>query len=216
MQETRLDTIEEFENKTISGIFRLSLDQGKVTDHLGHRLVYLPSLREELEESDDGIRFSVSTLDTALGEAISKYPHTQSPLEYLLPCWKRVLKAQKSLRGYTNAKDGILKEIRRLCLSYCIFAVTLPELFGREPKPAVDSLVPFLLNSSDADHGIDLEFLKDAVARFDEDDSVKTMFTKAMAGMSSQLAKLDMNDDYKPYVNVSLPIPSIHQDYRPY
>lgn len=203
IQETRPDNIDDWESKSISNIFRLTLDQAKSTDHNGHRLIYLPSLREELADSQAEIRFSVATLDTALIEAITKYSHSKSPLDYLLPCWKRVLKAQKGLKGYVNDKDAILKEARRLCMSYCIFAITVPELFSRESNPAVDSLVPYLLNNSDADNGIDMDFVRDAVARFEEDDTVKGIFTKAMAGLSGQLSRLDMNGDYKPYVNVS-------------
>jgi ubiquitin conjugation factor E4 B len=69
-------------------------------------------------------------LDSAILEAASSIPHNRSVLDYLLPCWKRVTKALKGLRGYANAKDAILKEAKRLCMSNCIFAAEVPELFG--------------------------------------------------------------------------------------
>lgn len=55
----------------------------------------------------------------------------------------------------------------------------------------------------DNELSIDLEFLQEAVARFPEDDSLPDVFVKAMVDISTKLAKLTMNDNYKPHVNVS-------------
>jgi ubiquitin conjugation factor E4 B len=99
-------------------------------DASGHKLIYLPNLRRELEEENAPIRLSTDRLDSALLEACSSIPHNRSVLDYLLPCWKRIVKSQKGLRGYTNGRDAILKEAKRLCMSNCIFAVEVPELFG--------------------------------------------------------------------------------------
>lgn len=160
-------------------------------------MTFLSDLREELEGGNGPIRLSVANLDTAISEAGSKIPSKQPVLDYLLPCWKRVVRALRGLKGYANSKDGILKEARRLCMSYCIFATTVPELFGREQP---DSLTPYLLVDPDNERGICHDFLTEAVGRFDEDDSAKIMFTKAVAGMSLQLSSKTMNDNYQPYV----------------
>jgi ubiquitin conjugation factor E4 B len=48
------------------------------------------------------------------------------------------------------------------------------------------------------------EFFQEAVSRFDEDDTIEPLFTKAMMDASEQLAKLSMNDNYKPYMMVSV------------
>lgn len=79
-------------------------------------------------------------LDTAILEAASTVPHNKSVLEYLLPCWKRVMKALKGLRGYASAKDEILKEAKRLCMSNCIFASEVPEIFGLVSSPYLGSI----------------------------------------------------------------------------
>lgn len=71
-------------------------------------------------------------------EAASTIPNDKAVLDYLLPCWKRVVKAQKGLRGYASEKDAILKEAKRLCMSYCIFAVEMPDLFGYVIFASVD------------------------------------------------------------------------------
>jgi ubiquitin conjugation factor E4 B len=127
-------------------------------------------------------------------------PADKPILDYLLPCWKRIIRLVRNPRGQTVARDAILKEAKRLCMSHVIFAVTMPELFGREPNQETDSLTPFLLLDPEDERGICADFLVEAVSRFDEDDSVKTMLTKAMAGLSVGLSRLTMNDDYKPYV----------------
>ena len=71
-------------------------------------------------------------LDQALLEAASTQGKTTTPLNYLLECWKRVSRHFKGLRknGEEDPKFQIVKEARRLCMSYCMFAATMPEMFG--------------------------------------------------------------------------------------
>ncbi|KAI9734736.1 MAG: hypothetical protein M1818_006723 [Claussenomyces sp. TS43310] len=195
------ENAEEFEDRSLANIFRVTLDENRQVDPSGHKLTYLSGLKQELEESGEPLRLTASTLDSAILEAASKVPHHKSILEYLLPCWKRTIRALKGLRGSSSSKEGVLKEARRLCMSNCIFAVTVPELFGREPNPATDSLLPYLLRDPDDDHGLCHDFLTESISRFDEDDSVKPMLTKTVAGLSYQLSQLDMNGDYRPYIN---------------
>lgn len=51
--------------------------------------------------------------------------------------------------------------------------------------------------------GLCMDFIGEAVSRFDEDDTIAPLFTKAIVDISSKLSTMTMNDDYKPYVNVS-------------
>ena len=74
--------------------------------------------------------FTKERLDSAILEAASAIPHSKGALDYLIPCWKRIMKAMKGLRGHASAKDGVLKEAKRLCMSNCVFAVEIPEFFG--------------------------------------------------------------------------------------
>lgn len=106
------------------------MDPDQKVDASNHRLIFLPNLRQELEEDDARIVITQDRLSDAITEAVSTIPHNKAALDYLLPCWKRVTKALKGLRGYANAKDETLKEAKRLCMSNCIFAATLPELYG--------------------------------------------------------------------------------------
>lgn len=129
----REETADEFESRTLGSIFRVTLEEGRQVDLSGHKLTFLSGVRQELEESGEAIRLSVSNLDSAILEAASKIPHEKPVLDYLLPCWKRTVRALKNLRGYASTRDLLLKEARRLCMSNCIFAVTMPELFGFVP-----------------------------------------------------------------------------------
>lgn len=119
---------DESEDKILRAIFRLSLDPGSKQDSHGHPLHYIRGVREELEEQGGSIRLKTANLDQALLEAASNL-EKESPLDYLLCCWKRVSRQLRGLKP-DDAKYEIIKEARRLCMSYCIFAVSMPDMFG--------------------------------------------------------------------------------------
>ena len=52
------------------------------------------------------------------------------------------------------------------------------------------------------DDGIDHEFLTEAALRFSEDDSVQGALVGAVEDLSRRLAKMSMNDNYRPYIGV--------------
>ena len=196
------ESLESWEDKTLAGIFRLTLDKGQRQDYLGHRLHYVDGVRRDLEEEKAPIRLSVGVLDQALLEAASVMGK-QSPLDYLLACWKRVTRQFKTLKAKPdNQKLGVIREARRLCMSYCIFAITMPEMFGREPAES-SLLTPHLLVDQEDDRGLCHDFLLEMVSRFAEDDSAQEAMVRAVEDLSRQLARMTMNDDYKPYILVS-------------
>lgn len=65
--------------------------------------------------------------------------------------------------------------------------------------------MPYLLRDTEHDIGLCYEFFQEALSRFDEDDTIEPLFTKAMVDISTQLSKLSMNDSYKPYMTVRDP-----------
>ncbi|ROV97088.1 hypothetical protein VMCG_07455 [Cytospora schulzeri] len=197
------ETFEDWSDKTISQIFRVSTDEKRQADVHGHKLTFLPDLTAELKEQnpDGPLRLSSDNIEQAILEAANAFPHEKPLMDYMLPCWKRVVRARKSLRTPTPEKEALLLEAKRLCMSYCIFAVTLPDLFSREPNPQHDTLVPYLLRDIDHDNGICLDFLQEAVSRIPEDESILEILVKAMVEISTQLSKLTMNDGYKSHVN---------------
>jgi hypothetical protein len=80
----------------------------------------------------------------------------------------------------------------------------LTAIFSREANPDHDSLVSYLLRNHDNEDGLCLDFYTEAVARIDEDETIAPLFTEAMVIMSERVARMTMNDDYKPYINVRL------------
>ncbi|KAL9045404.1 MAG: hypothetical protein Q9214_001541 [Letrouitia sp. 1 TL-2023] len=195
------ETLEEWENRVLSGIFRMSVDPSVKIDAHGHTLYFVKGVREELQEQGGPIKLSTNVLEQAIVEVGSDSGKTK-PLDYLLGCWKRVSRQLRSYRGQKidEAKVDIVKEARRLCMSYCIFAVTIPDMFGQE-QSATSPLTPHLLLDPEDDRGLCHDFLIEAISRFPEDDSVQPALIGAVEDMSRQLAKMTMNnDEYKLYV----------------
>lgn len=125
------ESLEAWENKALSAIFRLTLDPNINRDSHGNHLHYIGSVRSDLEDQNAPIALSTAILDQAILEAASSLVKI-SPLDYLLGCWKRVSRQHRALKGAPaeGPKYEIIKEARRLCMSYCMFAVTMPEMFG--------------------------------------------------------------------------------------
>lgn len=125
------ESAEAFEDRTLSAVFRITLDESQTTDIHGVKLKYLPGVRRELEESGDPVRISVQILDQALLEAASNV-QGERPFDYLLPCWKRVSRLFKGFKKpeTQDPKYDAVKEARRLCVSYSMFSVTMPDMFG--------------------------------------------------------------------------------------
>ncbi|KAJ5172455.1 hypothetical protein N7492_005048 [Penicillium capsulatum] len=194
----KIESIEAFEDRTLSAVFRLTLKEEAGRDIHGQRM-YLPALKGELQDEGQELRIQILVLDQALLEAASK-EERQRPLDYLLPCWKRITKLHKGFRRTSDAdpKYQVLCEARRLCMSYCVFAIAMPEMFGLD-SPEKSPLAEYLLLDPEDDRGVDFEFISEAVKRFGEDESVKPAFIAAVEELSVQLSQKNINDDYKPY-----------------
>lgn len=125
------ESIEAWENRILGAIFRLTLDSAISQDIHGHPLHFLEGVRNDLEDQNEPVILSTAVLDQALLEAASSLEKS-TPLDYLLECWKRITKQLRNFKG-ANTEDpkyGIIREARRLCMSYCLFAVTMPDMFG--------------------------------------------------------------------------------------
>lgn len=126
------ESSEHWEDRILGNFFRFSLDQDHRLDTHGNPVHFLKGTREELEETNQPIRLTTALLDQTILEAASNLKAKTTPLDYLLGCWKRVNRQYKALRkaGDQDPKFTVIKEARRLCMSYCIFAVTMPDMFG--------------------------------------------------------------------------------------
>ena len=126
------ETLEQWEDRILGNMFRITLWKEHRLDPHGNHLQFLAGTRSDLEDSGQSVRLNVGMLDQALLEAASNLKQGTAPLEFLLGCWKRVSRQYKPLRkaGEDDPKFVIVKEARRLCMSYCIFAITMPDMFG--------------------------------------------------------------------------------------
>lgn len=126
------ETLEQWEDRVLGNLFRFTLREEHSHDAHGYPLQFLRSTRLDLENSGQTVRLNVGMLDQALLEAASNLEQGIAPLEFLLGCWKRVSRQYKALRKAReeDPKFVIVKEARRLCMSYCIFAITMPDMFG--------------------------------------------------------------------------------------
>ena len=126
------ETLEQWEDRVLGNIFRITLWEEHRLDPHGNHLQFLAGTRADLEDSGQSVRLNVGMLDQALLEAASNLQQGTTPLEFLQGCWKRVSRQYKPLRkaGEEDPKFVIIKEARRLCMSYCIFAITMPDMFG--------------------------------------------------------------------------------------
>lgn len=126
------ESLDAWEDRVLSIIFRLTLDPAIIQDSGGNRLHLVAGVRSDLEEQHQKIMFTTAVLDQAILEAASGLEEKVTPLDYLLGCWKRVIQQLRNFKGpnVEESKFNILKEAKRLCMSYCCFALTIPEMFG--------------------------------------------------------------------------------------
>ncbi|KAK5090159.1 Ubiquitin conjugation factor E4 [Lithohypha guttulata] len=196
------ESIEQWEDRILRNIFRLSLDSQQKKDQNGHDLHILPNLREELEAEGQELRLRTDLLEQAIMEAGADLGRS-TPHDWLFACWKRVLRLYKSIKDRTpeNQKWTILQEARRLCFSWCILSITTPEIFNAEYDGS-KAFADHLLQHPDDDQGVCHDFMLEAVARWADDDTIPPVFVAAVEDLSIRLSALTMDDDYSPYMSL--------------
>ncbi|KAF2662298.1 hypothetical protein K491DRAFT_585674 [Lophiostoma macrostomum CBS 122681] len=190
-------------NRTLGGIFRATLDPNNTRDAHGHRLYFVSGVKGDLEEENKPLHLTTDILDQAILESASNQTESK-PLEYLLSCWKRASRLFRGMHNKNDPKYEVAREARRICFNYCIFAATMPDMFG-----AMDTLTPtfplaeHLLADPESDRGLCHDFINEAVSRFNDEENgaeVKQLLVETTEEISRRLAKLSMNDEYKPYI----------------
>lgn len=198
--EKPTEIFEVWQDKNLRSIFRVSLKPEEVRDSHGHDLIFLASTREDLNDQNAPIQLNVDALEGAITEAASQAPKNK-PFEYLLACFKRTVRTIRNTKysGPDDPRHEALKETRRLCMSYCIFAVTMPEMFG-ENESSSNALVDHLLVEPESEIGICTDFLTDASARIEDDEGLQDALIEAAEQLSQRLATIDMLGDYQNHV----------------
>ena len=83
--------------------------------------------------------------------------------------------------------------------------MTIVESCDSVETPSSSPLTPYLLvDDPEDDRYVDPDFLTEAIERFSEDDTVQGALVNAVEDLSRQLAVMNMNNDYKPYILVGL------------
>lgn len=192
------ESLETWQDKNLRQIFRVTLKESEVKDIHGNELTFLASTKDDLEQAGAPAQLNVQVVEGAITEAAS---HDKRPFEYLLKCFKRVSRAIRTtdFSGPDDPKRNVLTETRRLCMSYCIFAVTIPEMFS-DDAPKTNPLVDHLLGDPECDTGICTDFLRESSSRFEEDESIKEAIVGAAKELSRQLAEKNMLGNYTTYV----------------
>ncbi|CAK7206515.1 Ubiquitin conjugation factor E4 [Sporothrix eucalyptigena] len=206
------EALAEWTDSTISSVLHVTVNPDQKQDRHGTTLTFLKEVRSDILERNGGdeskpVLLTVDDIDPAFLEACGACSHKKPLLDYLLPVFKNVSKLLKS-RISAPERVAALEEIKRLSMSNIVFALTMPEYFGRDPNPAHDTLMPYLLRGvrPDDPHSLDMEFLTAAVARFedDEDGLLQGMFAKSMVDISAKLATMSMDDGYLPYIEAMM------------
>ncbi|UNI24595.1 RING-type E3 ubiquitin transferase [Purpureocillium takamizusanense] len=194
----------DYTHRVLTQVFQITVDPHHMASPSGQRLIFVPNLNQELNEAGEPLKLSVNVLDQAIIEACGTLPASSPLFGYLLPCWKRVVKAHTMAKNASATKLEMLEEAKRLCMSNCLFSLTMPVLYGRDVNIDHDSLAPYLLRSITDDAGLDFDFIREAIKRFDDDEAIPALFNDAMVTISTRLSSLSLGDDYKPYIQALL------------
>ncbi|OLL22473.1 Ubiquitin conjugation factor E4 [Neolecta irregularis DAH-3] len=190
-------SMKTWENDSIALILRITLNASFI------RLDFLQSLHEELINEQAELELSVVALERALMVQLNTY--SKRPFDYLLQSWKRACTLQRSIKpneDHAVEKLEIIKEIRRLCLSYAGFCITMPELI-ENPKAHTD-LIDYLAMDSREGEIIPHEFLGDLFIKYIEDEELELLLGKTLNSLSQRTLAATFEDDYLNYFNASL------------
>lgn len=161
-------------------------------------MIYIEALRLTLGNIDDII--------FALGP---EFDSKVVPAEFLLSAWRRATGLQRGLRDakHDPRKSEILATVKQMCIRYLGHCFTMPDMFDQ--CPGSGSLAKYLIIDPENNHGLSYELLTDIAASItaseeEGDCSLRDVFGQALEEMRKQLSKMDISDDYKPYLDVRL------------
>lgn len=123
------ETDEDYEHRILSQIFRITVDPLVMTNHLNQRLTFLPNLNQDINDAGEPLRLNTSIMDQAIIESCSNFALDKPLMQYLLPCWKRAVKSVAP-KAASQRRVHVHEEAKRLCMSNCLFALTMPDLYG--------------------------------------------------------------------------------------
>ncbi|KIW05430.1 uncharacterized protein PV09_03940 [Verruconis gallopava] len=200
-RQTGQITIEQWTDRILSSVFRVTLNAEQTKDREGHTLKFLEETKRDLEEEGKPLLLGIDQLDSALLEAGRSPPEGKSPSCYFLACWKRLQKVIRQSRTADATRQQILQTAKFTCFSNCIWAATDPAMYEK-PDHERSPLADAMLADPDCDAGIDHDFYHETISRLDDDDdSAAQALISAIEQLSKDLATMSMNDHFKPHVS---------------
>lgn len=132
--------MEEFTDNALRYIFEITVDPSRTAVpqfpggappvRAGARCRLLEGLSAELSEEGKPLRLSLATLDSALQEAGTMFPPEKHLLDYFLPSWRRAFRWLKAPRGLSPEQVKAVTKAKKLAMSNCVLATSVPALFG--------------------------------------------------------------------------------------
>ncbi|KAG5519150.1 hypothetical protein PMAC_002238 [Pneumocystis sp. 'macacae'] len=188
-----------WQSATLGKILQVTLDEKtylKTPDYM-----FLSALRQELIDESLEPVISVDTLDRVILTRLSMASPSK-PFDYLISCWKRSVAMEKVIRKSVDAeaKMDVIKEAKRLFVSYSGLSITFPEMFEHQ-QPPIDFATK-LLEELDSSDGIPFDFIKALVYQFDEEGTLADLFGETVLELSNRLSQKTILDNYQPYIKV--------------
>ncbi|KTW29866.1 hypothetical protein T552_01070 [Pneumocystis carinii B80] len=188
-----------WESSTLSKILQVTLD---LESHLKvPNYMFLSNLRQELIDESLEPVISIDTLDRVILARLSM-PSPNRPFDYLVSCWKRAISVQKLIQKLPDAEEklDVIKEAKRLFVSYLGLSITLPEMFELQHAPI--DFANKLLQELDTSDGIPFDFLRALVYQFDKEGTLTDLLGETTVELSRRLCQKTIMDDYQPYIKV--------------
>ncbi|KAG5438977.1 hypothetical protein PCANB_002307 [Pneumocystis canis] len=188
-----------WQSTTLSNILQVTLDEENYLKTPNY--MFLSSLRQELIDESQEPVISVDTLDRVILARLS-IPTQDRPFDYLVTCWKRSVAVEKMIQKSADVKEkmNVIKESKRLFVSYSGLSITLPEMFELQYAPI--DLASRLLQELDTNEGIPFDFIKELIYQFDEEGTLADLLGETVVELSRRLSKKTIMDDYQPYIKV--------------
>lgn len=128
-----VENLEDYTNRILTEILHATVEPDLLTlkSRPEVELVFLTNLNNELLQSNEPLKLTLNHLDSAVLEAASFFPAQKPLLHYMLPAWSRAQALKRNAsRDLAPEKLAVLAEAKRICISNCMFALTMPSLYG--------------------------------------------------------------------------------------
>ncbi|XP_075645294.1 putative ubiquitin conjugation factor E4 [Castanea sativa] len=134
---------EEIEDIILRKIFLVSLTDSESPDP---RIVYLELTAAEILSESKELRLSGDLMERILVDRLSASATAEPPFQYLVGCYRRAYDESKKISSMKDPNlrsqlDSVVKQAKKLCVSYCRIHLGNPELFPNNEVKSGTSLL---------------------------------------------------------------------------